>query len=77
MYGNIGYVASEDRYYSSRLDEGEPLLNSIVEDRILCSTTDLFKMIVKLLFGSPSEIFSSKVEHVLVPEVLNLFQDSE
>ena len=37
MYGNIGYVASEDQYYSSRLDEGESLLNSIVEDHILCA----------------------------------------
>ena len=38
----------------------------------MCSNTDLFKMIVELLFGSPSEIFSSKVS-MLVPGGLESF----
>lgn len=31
-----------------------------------CADTDVFKMIVELLLGSPSEIFSTVVEHVIV-----------
>lgn len=69
-YGDLGHIIKE---YCSSSVEDESVLNSMAGDHMLCSNSDLFKMIVEMLFGSPSELFSSKVEHVLVSGGLKSF----